>query len=589
MFQMTRLKDPQGLAANIDELSEKISIVMTRLMRAPVNGGNPFIWALSAPKDHYITRTFFSQGRSIPVHTACTNGKAFFWNPEWLNSLNIHQATSVMEHECLHNVFFHCSPERNSIPRNHQVWNIALDYVVNAHIEKTREVVLAAGGDKKKIGELWGPPLGEIITLAELISWIDGNDLSKINGNLVYTDISLINRSPESVYAELMDHINKSPRKCKKCGSLSNKPKPKPGEDPKDEEEEGEGGEEGEEDGGEEGGGGDGEGEGEGEGEGKGKGKGKGKGGDGEGEGDGEGDDEGDGGGEGEGEGEGGCEGKGKGKGGGKGKGKVEGEGSSCGCGSDHGNTCDECGAALESLDSHVVSEQKKEEVISDLIRASEQARNMGQGTTPSGIESLLQELKTPTLTPSEVILNAFQKKAMGEGDNNNWTVFQRRPQFIHEKVGGEYVKTHKVYRPTKYVFTPKWVAMLDTSGSMGDSDIADGVKELQVVAGMQESEGYIVPCDAVPYWDKVTRINTTTDIQRTNVCGRGGTVFQQFFKELPSKLGTDFDVVIVITDGYCDSIPMELRPNCDVLWIITSTGCTDFVPSFGRVAKLKG
>lgn len=238
--------------------------------------------------------------------------------------------------------------------------------------------------------------------------------------------------------------------------------------------------------------------------------------------------------------------------------------------------------------DLHIDSVQTKEEVMGDLIRASEQLKAMGRGKTPAGVESLLQELKTPTLTPHDIIINAFQRKTRDEGVNNDWTRFERRPSFISERgEDGVYKPVHKLYRPVKHTFTPKWIAMIDTSGSMGDKDIANGMKELQIVASFPGNEGYVIPCDAVPYWDKITRITDKSDIRKTAIVGRGGTVFAQFFLELPKKLGTDFDVIVIITDGWCDQIPMSLKPPCDVLWIITSN-FEDFKPTFGRVAILK-
>jgi hypothetical protein len=55
---------------------------------------------------------------------------------------------------------------------------------------------------------------------------------------------------------------------------------------------------------------------------------------------------------------------------------------------------------------------------------------------------------------------------------------------------------------------------------------------------------------------------------------------------DLPKKLGADFDLVVIISDGDCGHIPANLRPMCDVLWIITND--RPFKPSFGRVCQLK-
>jgi predicted metal-dependent peptidase len=125
---------------------------------------------------------------------------------------------------------------------------------------------------------------------------------------------------------------------------------------------------------------------------------------------------------------------------------------------------------------------------------------------------------------------------------------------------------------------------MLDTSGSMGQDDLVYGVSQLQVLG--DDMDLLIVPCDAQPYWQDATLAKNLRDLNRTKVTGRGGTVFNQFFEEFPRKVGRDFDVVVVITDGYCGEIPMELKPPCDVVWVLTQ----DFAynPTFGRVAPMR-
>jgi predicted metal-dependent peptidase len=121
----------------------------------------------------------------------------------------------------------------------------------------------------------------------------------------------------------------------------------------------------------------------------------------------------------------------------------------------------------------------------------------------------------------------------------------------------------------------------------MSDEDIANGCKELQAVAAIQDSEGWIVPMDAKAYWDSKVRISTTSDVKRTKIVGRGGTVFNDFFENLAKEIGNDLDVVVIITDGDCGAheMPANLRPPCDVLWIITNK--REFKPAFGRVIQL--
>jgi predicted metal-dependent peptidase len=180
----------------------------------------------------------------------------------------------------------------------------------------------------------------------------------------------------------------------------------------------------------------------------------------------------------------------------------------------------------------------------------------------------------------------AIAQKKADAGNINDWKRFRRRPSYIYGKgANGKLVPKHQLYTPKKHDFLPRWVCLMDTSGSMGDDDIANGVKELQLVADV--AEGWIVPCDAQPYWDKATKVNSKTALQRTQVVGRGGTVFEEFFRDLPKqKFAGQFDLVIIITDGDCDQVPVNLMPKgADCLWIVTNK--REFRPNFGRVAQL--
>jgi len=209
-------------------------------------------------------------------------------------------------------------------------------------------------------------------------------------------------------------------------------------------------------------------------------------------------------------------------------------------------------------------------------MRAADQASQM-RGSVPSEIEGMLGELKKPVLKFTDIVRSALLKKVQDAGLNNDWSRLRRR-----------YLQTSpRQYLPKRYMHKPRWLAMLDTSGSMGDDDMAYGISQLQVLGS--NTEGYIVPCDADPKWEQVTKVDGATPdkLKRTKISGRGGTVFDQFFRDFPKHLGTAFDVIIVLTDGDCGVVPVELRPPADVVWVLTRNN-TGFRPSFGRVAPLR-
>src|ERR1700690_813978 len=472
---------------------------MTRMYQKSGNGGNPFLFMYSGPKEHILADKLSGDKE---FKTAATDGKLFYWCPEFLEKLEHHQVATCMMHESNHILYGHCSPGRGH-GKDKEDWNISIDYTNNATLElghqKAQEEAKTL---QKTLPDLWGAGIiGKPVSLKELLDWIDGK-LDKIDQTegiiRFFSDIGVLNRGPESVYHEIMQHKMNSPRRCKTCGALSINPKTgksifgkppfPPGTCPK--------------------------------------------------------------------------------------------------CGAKPNSMC--LGHGVGSLDSHMDSALTKEQVMGEMIQAAEKAANFGRGYVPAGIEAALAELKAPTLSAHDIIVNAMQRKAMDAGFNSDYAHMKRRPQFLYEKnEKGEYIKKHKLYNPRKYTYSPKWVCMFDTSGSMSDADIVNGVSELQAVAAIQDSEGWMIPCDAEPHWNAKVQITCSSDIKRSRVVGRGGTVFGQFFGQLSKEIGTDLDVVVLVTDGDCgaDSLPQSLRPQCDVLWIITND--RPFKPSFGRVVQL--
>jgi Putative metallopeptidase domain len=199
-------------------LQDKVNRCITRLYKLPENGGNPFLFAIAYPKPQEIA-VEINGGQAF--ETAATDGKKFYWNPDFLEALSEDEVATVMCHEIYHVLFFHPTRMRG---KDGNVANIAMDYSVNNTVEEEHE----KSGRSKKY-QLWGTQkLGKPVAFADLLSYIDGKtELPKAPS--VFVDSKVRNRSPESLYDEIMRHWDKSPRKCKAehggCGALSMDPK----------------------------------------------------------------------------------------------------------------------------------------------------------------------------------------------------------------------------------------------------------------------------------------------------------------------------------------------------------------------------
>ena len=225
--------------------------------------------------------------------------------------------------------------------------------------------------------------------------------------------------------------------------------------------------------------------------------------------------------------------------------------------------------------DEHVPATVSKQEVQAQVVQAADFASKL-RGTVSDEVKSFLEELSAPRVSFTDLVRNAMYRKVIDAGKNNDWKHLRRR-----------YINMG-LYLPRRYMHRPHFLAMLDTSGSMNESDMAYGVSQLLALKGCS---GVVVPVDAAPHWEsasEIVKVDAVSLSRKVNVVGRGGTTFAEFFRDYPKKLGIGFDVVIVMTDSYIDNIPVELKPrNCEVVWVLT-TNNTEFKPPFGRVAHLR-
>jgi predicted metal-dependent peptidase len=471
-----RLRDPQGLLAGdperLSRLRKKLSDGLAKIALNPNQGGNPFLFSFIFAKPHYLVDHRPDQPKEKKnFHTAATNGKAFFWYPDFLEQLNEIELQIILSHETYHVILDH---SKRMIGKNRKIMNIVLDYHVNYMVDRD-----SVGW--RYYSHLWTQPnFGEKFTYQEFINWLDGAT-DHLPQPFMLVDLTIQNRSVHEMYDEMLNHHENSPRKCKTCNDLTLDRFGQP-------------------------------------------------------------------------------------------QAKQPFEPDTCpGCGMPPG---DDDGDG-NGFDQHMPSELTEKELQEQLTRAANQARMM-QGTVPSAIEEALKELENPQLRPSDLIRSTRQVNKIKQGQLRDYKRISRRSLARPD---------YQLQFKTKD-YKSDWIAMIDTSGSMSDADIANGIKELKLVG---DSSGWIVPCDASPKWDNMTRVTATDDIKRTKIVGRGGTVFDDFFRDLrdlPIFPQGSYDTVIIITDGDCGNIDPALHPRCDVVWVITNQ--REFTPPFGRVCYLK-
>lgn len=234
--------------------------------------------------------------------------------------------------------------------------------------------------------------------------------------------------------------------------------------------------------------------------------------------------------------------------------------------------SCPDCGAMPKSghgLDTHMSSKSTKQSVTQEMLRA--RSMMVGRGDMPRLAEEALRELEKPTLSAAELLRGVACEQKTMKGDKRDYKRPKRRPEYLYEKnADGVFVPIQRILTFEKKGFEPRFLGLIDTSASMTGDDMAHGMKEVKAFFTESNASGIVVPCDTEPKWEFATHVRNISDVQKVRIVGRGGTAFRKFFEEFPKKVGTRFDILFVITDGYFDPIPMKLRPPMEVIFIIT-------------------
>ena len=118
----------------------------------------------------------------------------------------------------------------------------------------------------------------------------------------------------------------------------------------------------------------------------------------------------------------------------------------------------------------------------------------------------------------------------------------------------------------------PRIAVAVDTSGSMGTSEITSALSEIQGIL-----KAINVPIDFAAFDTKAGKLVKITNISaaRRELKGRGGTDFRPMLKQV-GEARPSYDAVIVITDGGGQA--PDLAPRFKTIWaLVGSYKCTPY------------
>lgn len=204
-----RLQDPNNLAPHdCWKLERKLIRALAKTALGSKSGGNPFLYSLCVGRAHILTK--------LPFETAATDGVRYFWDPECLRRRTAQQICITIKHEGYHSALFHHFRGRGKQP---ELWNLVIDFISNGMVEtEWRE----ERGYWNKQNQptfkplehpLWNGELGCPITFEELKrAMIGDKDCVEPERRMVKmrpVDMSILDRSAESLYYELFEWLDK--------------------------------------------------------------------------------------------------------------------------------------------------------------------------------------------------------------------------------------------------------------------------------------------------------------------------------------------------------------------------------------------
>lgn len=146
-----------------------------------------------------INNLYNRLGKNL-LYTAATNGKAYFWAPQFINKLSRIGLRLLVGHEVWHVIYMH--PSRRG-SRDPLLWNAAIDFKTNFNLMQD----LKARGHKDPAA-IFAKELGEFITLEEYAAFLKNpfDPPSKLaNWNPMVSLINKLSDKPASKEFELIN------------------------------------------------------------------------------------------------------------------------------------------------------------------------------------------------------------------------------------------------------------------------------------------------------------------------------------------------------------------------------------------------
>lgn len=225
---------------------------------------------------------------------------------------------------------------------------------------------------------------------------------------------------------------------------------------------------------------------------------------------------------------------------------------------------------------------RKVDQHVRRLIKESAKTFNKDRGRLPAHIASLIESALAPPKAPYYQIIRKLVRAT-------RFSKFKRSPTKINRKrtyafILGDSIPQISPFPGKSRDFTFNVVVLIDTSGSMQDEDVKEGLSGVKnIIEKDRHCHTTVLEVDVGVEKEYVCK--KVRDIQ-FNIKGRGGTTLGPgLFRA--RDLGCD--VCLAFTDGYTENINAISRKKLPkkIIWVITKGGSTNNVNKTGFVVQI--
>jgi predicted metal-dependent peptidase len=252
--------------------------------------------------------------------------------------------------------------------------------------------------------------------------------------------------------------------------------------------------------------------------------------------------------------------------------------GGCAGCGSGAGNKAGELEDSVPAELGKSSAEQKRvQRAVAEAVR--KHTASKGRGSVPAGLQRWAEEVLGPPQVPwqqelARVVRNAIAYRP-GAGDYR-----YDRPSRRQGAIG--YGSGKPVF-PALRMPIPAVAVIQDTSGSMGDDSIKEGLQEVKGILAAVGAEVAFYACDADVH--AAVRIRNVKEAAAA-MKGGGGTDMKPAI-DAACKAARRPEVLVICTDGHIgDPGPEPMRMN--TIWLVCGAGANEAPAKWGKVVVLK-